>query len=119
MITYLSQCWELKQRFLNRAVIIHMNCVLEHIVQKVGVWLHKFIQSLQGNNITPLFLIEQVEVYLETEKLLVFQLLVQVGFLLSYISISFFQFFLFFLQGPDFFVDLLLHHLVEVLLLDI
>ncbi len=51
-----------------------MNCVFEHVVQKVGIWLYKFIQSLQSDNITPLFLVEQVEVHFETKKLLVLQL---------------------------------------------
>ena len=74
---------------------------------------------MQIDYVSPLLFVEQVEVHLKTKKLLILELLVQVGFLLSNFSISLLQLFLLLLQGSDLFVNLLFHHLVQILLLNI
>jgi len=74
---------------------------------------------LKIDDVAALLFVEQVEVDFETKKFLVFKLLVQVNLLVCDFSISLLQLFLFFLQRSDFFINLLFHHLVQILLLDV
>jgi len=36
---------ELKKCFLNRSIIVNMNGVLEHVVDKVWTWLYEIVES--------------------------------------------------------------------------
>ena len=45
--TYPGHGGEFEQRFFDAAIVIHMDRILEHEVDKVGCWLHKFVQLLQ------------------------------------------------------------------------
>ena len=96
-----------------------MDCVLKHVVKEVGVGLDKVIESLKLFDFTALLVVEEVKVYFIRVKFLVFHLNLQVSFLLCYFAVSLLQLFLLLLQRADFFIDLFLHHLVQVLLLDV
>ena len=72
-----------------------MNSVFEHVVEEVWVWLYKLVQILESHDITPFFLVEQIEIYFKAEQLLILELLVQVCFLFSDVSVTLFELFLF------------------------
>lgn len=96
-----------------------MDGIFEHVVQEVGVWFYVVIERLQILDFSALLLVEQIEIYFEWVQFLIFDLISEVGFLFPNFSIAFFKLFLLIVQGSNFFVDLLFHHLVEVLLLNI
>jgi hypothetical protein len=52
---------KLKQRLLNRAVVINMNGILEHVVYKVRIGFDKVIKSRQDLEVLSLFLVKEVE----------------------------------------------------------
>ena len=95
-----------------------MNSIFEHVVHEVRVWLDEVIQGTQDFQILSFLLVEQIESYL---------ILVQLHFVdggLEFISLvinhlfSLLDLFLLLLELLDLLVDLLLHHLEEVLMLD-
>lgn len=96
-----------------------MDGVLEHEVDEIGVGLDKLVQLLQVLELASLLLVEDVEVVFGGVQLHVFDIGQQVGLLLGDLLVPLFQLLLFLLQGTDLLVDLLLHHLVKVLLLDL
>ena len=96
-----------------------MDGILEHVVQEVRVRLYEVVQGLQLLNLTALLVEEKVKINFETVEFLVFHLLLEVGLLLLDFAVPLLQFLLFFLQRADLFIDLLLHHLVEILLLNV
>ena len=96
-----------------------MDRVLEHEVDEVGSRFDKFIELLEIFEFSALLFIEYVEVVFRGIKLHVFNLRCQVEFLVSNLLITFLQLLLLFLEGADLLVDLLFHHLVEVLLLNL
>ena len=57
----LSKRGKLKQSLLYRAVVIHVNGVLKHIVYKVGIGFDEVIQDLQDFEILLLSLIESTK----------------------------------------------------------
>ena len=93
--------------------------VLEHEVYEVGVGLHKLVQLLQVLQLTSLLLVEDVKVVLRRVQLHVFKLVRQISLLLRDFFVAFLQLLLFLLKGADLLVNLLLHHLVEILLLNL
>ena len=87
-----------------------MDCVLEHEVDKVGVWLHKLVQLLQILQLSSLLLVKDVEVVFACVKLHILKLGRNVGLLLGNLLVTLLQLLLLFLEGANLFVDLLLHH---------
>ena len=52
---------ELEQGLLDRAIVIDVNGILEHVVYEVGVRLDEVVKCRQDLQILPLLLMEQVE----------------------------------------------------------
>ena len=57
----LGQGRELEQSFLDTAIVVHMNGVLEHVVYKIGVGLNEVIEHLQYFDVFLLFFIKGIE----------------------------------------------------------
>jgi len=93
--------------------------VLEHVVNEVGIGFDEVIQHLQLLNLLAFVVVEQIEVDLIAVQLHVLHRVDQILFLFKNLLIPLFELFLFLLKLSDLFIDLLLHHLVQVLLLDI
>jgi len=93
--------------------------VLEHVVNEVGIGFDEVIQHLQLLNLLAFVVVEQIEVDLIAVQLHVLHRVDQILFLFKDLLIPLFELFLFLLKLSDLFIDLLLHHLVQVLLLDI
>ena len=96
-----------------------MNGVLEHEVDEVGRRLDELIQLLQVLQLSPLLLVENVEIILGGVQLHVFDLGGQVGLLLGDLLVALLELLFLVLERADLLVDLLLHHLVQILLLDL
>ena len=96
-----------------------MDGVLKHKVHEVGIGLNEFVQALQILKFFALLLVENVKVVLIRIEFHVFDGRLEVIFLVDDLPVTLLEFFLFLLETPDLFVNLLLHHLVEVLLLDL
>lgn len=96
-----------------------MNRVFEHEVDEVWVGLDELVELLEVLELAALLLVEDVEVVLARVQLHVLYVRRQIGLLLRDLLVPLFQLLLFFLQRSDLLVDLLLHHLIEVLLLDL
>lgn len=96
-----------------------MNRVFEHKVDEVWVGLDELVELLEVLELAALLLVEDVEVVLARVQLHVLYVRRQIGLLLRDLLVPLFQLLLFFLQRSDLLVDLLLHHLIEVLLLDL
>jgi len=96
-----------------------MYCILEHVVHKIRIWLDKLIQHLQLLYLFTLLFVKHVKVDFLAVELHIRISLRKVCFLLGDLFVTLFKLFLFLLYAPDFFVYLLLHHLVQVLLLDV
>lgn len=96
-----------------------MDRIFEHVVNKIGTGSNEIIESLQDLQVLSLLFVEDVEPVLVLIELhLVHRLLQLVSLLLDHFF-SFFDLFLFVLQLLDLFVYLLLHHLEQVLVLDL
>ena len=74
-----------------------MDCILEHKVDKVGIWLDKLVKHLQIFKISPLLFIKDVEAILVRVKLHVFVLGDQVSLGLGNLFVTLFEFLLLFL----------------------
>ena len=96
-----------------------MNGVLEHEVDEVGRRFDELIQLLQVLQLSPLLLVENVEIILGGVQLHVLDLGGQVGLLLGDLLVAFLELLFLVLERADLLVDLLLHHLVQILLLDL
>ena len=96
-----------------------MNRVFEHEVDEVGCWLDKLIQLLQVLQISPLLLVEYVEIVLRGVEIHILDLCSQVSLLFSNLLVPLLQLLLLVLKRSDLFVNLLLHHLIQILLLDL
>ena len=111
--------WELEEGLFDRAIVIHMDTVLEHEVAEVLVGLHKVIEHLQIFEISPLAVVEDVEVVLVRVEFHVLALVQKLCLLICNCLVSLLQLLFLLLQTPDLLVNLFLHHGVEVLLLDL
>ena len=96
-----------------------MNGVLEHEVDEVGRRLNELIQLLQVLQLSPLLLVENVEIILGGVQLHIFDLGGQVGLLLGDLLVALLELLFLVLERADLLVNLLLHHLVQILLLDL
>ena len=96
-----------------------MNGILEHVVHKVRRRLDEVIDSLEHLQVLPLLLVEQVELVLILVELHSIDGLLEVVPLILDHLFSLLDFFLLFLQLFYLLVDLLLHHLEQVLVLDL
>ena len=96
-----------------------MNGVLEHEVDEVGRRLDELIQLLQVLKLSPLLLVENVEIILGGVQLHIFDLGGQVGLLLGDLLVALLELLFLVLERADLLVNLLLHHLVQILLLDL
>ena len=96
-----------------------MDRILEHEVDKVWSRLHKFVQLLQILQFSALFLVEYIEVVFGGVQLHIFDLGGQISLLLGNLLVALFQLLLLVLERTNLLVDLLLHHLVQILLLDL
>ena len=96
-----------------------MNGVLEHEVDEVGRRLDELIQLLQVLQLSPLLLVENVEIILGGVQLHVLDLGGQVGLLLGDLLVALLELLFLVLERADLLVNLLLHHLVQILLLDL
>ena len=89
-----------------------MDCVFEHEVHEVRVGLDEFVQALQILKFFALLLVENVKVVLIRIEFHVFDGRLEVIFLVDDLPVTLLEFFLFLLETPDLFVNLLLHHRV-------
>ena len=96
-----------------------MNGVLEHEVDEVGRRLDELIQLLQVLQLSSLLLVENVEIILRGVQLHIFDLGGQVGLLLGDLLVALLELLFLVLERADLLVNLLLHHLVQILLLDL
>ena len=96
-----------------------MNGVLEHEVDEVGRRLDELIQLLQVLQLSPLLLVENVEIILGGVQLHVLDLGGQVGLLLGDLLVALLELLFLVLERADLLINLLLHHLVQILLLDL
>ena len=96
-----------------------MDSILEHEVDEVGRRLDELVQLLQVLQLSPLLLVENVEIILGGVQLHVFDLGGQVGLLLGDLLVALLELLFLVLERADLLVDLLLHHLVQILLLDL
>ena len=96
-----------------------MNGVLEHKVDEVRRRLDELVQLLQVLKFAPLLLVENVEIILGGVQLHVFDLGGQVGLLLGDLLVALLELLFLVLERADLLVNLLLHHLVQILLLDL
>lgn len=110
--------WELEQGFLDGSVVINMNCILEHIVHKVRVWFDKVIKGAQNFQIFSLFLVEKVETNFILIELHFVDSRLEFVFLVLDHLFSFLDLLFLFLELLDFLINLFLHHLKQVLVLD-
>ena len=94
-----------------------MNRVFEHEVDEVGGRLDEVIELLQVFKLSAFLLIEYIEVILRGVELHILDLCSQVSLLLSNLLIPLLQLLLLVLKRSDLFVNLLLHHLIQILLL--
>ena len=117
--TYSSHGWELKECLFDAAVVVHVNRVFKHEVDEVWVGLDELIELLQVFELTTLLLVKNVEIVLRGVQLHVFELVGQIGLLLRDLLVALLQLLFLFLERADLLVDLLLHHLVKILLLNL
>jgi len=118
VLVALVETGELEQGLLDRAVVVDVDGVLEHVVDEVRVGPDEVVESLQHLQVLSLLLVEQVEADLILVKLHFVDRLPQLLALVFNHLFSFLDLFLFLLELLDLFVDLLLHHLEQVLVLD-
>ena len=96
-----------------------MDRILKHEVDEVRRWLHEFIQLLQILQFSALLLIKYIEVVFRGVQFHVFDLSGQISLLFGDLLVALFQLFLLVLERTDLLINLLLHHLVQILLLDL
>ena len=107
----MTQGREFEERFFDRAVVVDMDRVLEHVVDEVGCRLDKVAQLFKLYHILALLLVEDVELVFVLEQIHPVRGLSKFGPLLLYHLLAVLDLFLFFLQRLNFFVDLFFHHL--------
>jgi len=113
------QGWEFKKGFLDRAVVVDVDRVLEHVVHEVGAGLDEVVQGGEYFEVLPLLFMENVEAVLVLVQLHLVDSLLELVALLLYHFLSFLDLLLFLLELLDLLVNLLLHHLEQVLVLDL
>ena len=96
-----------------------MDCVLEHEVAKVLVGLDEVVEHLKVLKVTPLTVIENIEAVLVCIQLHVLRLSHELVLLVHDCLVTLLQLLVLFLKRADLLVYLLLHHSVEILLLDL
>jgi len=96
-----------------------VDSVLEHVVDEVRIGFDEVIEHLQLLDFLAFVVVEKIEVNLIAVELHVLHRVDQILFLFLNLFVPLFDLFLFLLQLSDLFVDLLFHHLVKVLLLNI
>ena len=95
-----------------------MNCILEHVVDEVWIWLDEIIQGAQNLQVLSLFLMEQIETnFVLVELHFVYGRFQLVSLVLDHLFPLLDLLFLF-LELFDLLVNLLLHHLKQVLMLN-
>jgi hypothetical protein len=109
---------ELKKRFFNGAIVINMYSVLEHIVHKILIGPHKVIEHREHLQVLPLALVEGAEGHVVGVDLHLGQVRGELLPVLDDLLVPLLHLLLLFLQRLQLALDLVLHHLVEVLLLD-
>ena len=96
-----------------------MNGIFEHIIDEVRVGLYEIVKSREDLEVLSLLFVEQVKSDLILVELHLVDGLLQLSPLIVNHLFSLFDFFLLFLELLYFFVYLLLHHLEEILVLDL
>ena len=95
-----------------------MDGVFEHVVSEIRRWFHEVIQHLEDFYVLLLLLCESVERHIVRVDFHTVHRLSKVLPVLDYLLFAFF-YFLFLVREPlQLFVNLLLHHRVEILLLN-
>jgi hypothetical protein len=95
-----------------------MNCVLEHVVDKVRIRFDKVIEGAQNLQVFSLLLMEKIEAYLILIELhFVHSRLEFVSLVLDHLF-SFLDLLFLFLELFNFLINLFLHHLEQVLMLN-
>ena len=113
------ETWELEKRFLDRTIVIDVDRILEHVVDEVRVWLNEVIQGREDFKILSLLLVEKIEAHLILVELhLVDSLLKFVALVVNHLLPLLDLLFLF-LKLFNLLVNLLLHHLEQILVLDL
>jgi len=95
-----------------------MNSIFEHVVNKIWVWLDEVIECTQNLEILSLFLMEQIKSNLILIKLHFGNSLLEFTSLIFNHLLSFLDFLLLFLKLFNFLINLFLHHLKQVLMLN-
>ena len=96
-----------------------MDGVFEHKVDEVGIGLDELVELLEILELTTLLLVKNIEIVLRGVQFHVFELIGQIGLLLRDLLVALLQLLFLLLQRADLLVDLLLHHLVKILLLNL
>ena len=96
-----------------------MNGIFEHVVHEVWVWFDEVIKSRQDLQVFPLLLVEQVEPHFVLVKLHLGDRSFQLIPLVFNHLLSFLNFLFLLLQLFDFLINLFLHHLEKILMLDL
>ena len=95
-----------------------MNCVLKHIVYEVRIRFDEVIKCLQDLEVLAFFLMVDVETVLVLVQFHLIDCLFEFTTLLIHHFFAFLDLLLLFLELLDLAVDLLLHHLEQVLMLN-
>ena len=96
-----------------------MDGVFEHVVYEIRTWSDKVIEGLQDLQVLSLLFMEYVEPVLILVKLHLVDSLLELVSLLFDHFLPFLDLFLLVLKLLDLLVDLLLHHLEEILMLNL
>lgn len=96
-----------------------MDGVFEHVIDEIGVGLHKISEDTKHLKIFFLLVIKGIESHIVCVDVHFGQSVVQLLSIHNDLVISFLYFFLFLLKTFQLFIDLVFHHLKQILLLNL
>lgn len=96
-----------------------MNGVFKHVIDKVGVRLHEISEDTEHLEVLFLLVIKGIERHIVCVDVHFGQGVVQLLPIHNDLVIPFFYFFLFLLKTFQLFIDLVFHHLEQILLLNL
>jgi len=109
---------EFEQCFFDRTVVVNMDSIFEDVVHKVRIRLDEIIKLLKCFELLSLLIMEQIKRYIVAIYVHVIDSFGQISFLVSDFLVSLLQALLLTLQAFDFFINLIFHHLEQILLLN-
>lgn len=108
---------ELEECLLDASVVVDMDGVLEHVVSEIRRGFHEIIEHLEHFDIFLLLFSKGVKRHIVSVNFHRIHRLPEFFLVGDNLLLTFLDFFLFVRKPLKFFIDLLLHHSVEVLLL--